>query len=441
MLARTSPHLGFFPTLPAEHYRLVCAASGAVVPEARRGFALGDPAARTPGLLRAEYEEASFRVEDREPGLFRWRAWLPVRRVVPGAPQPVCWRAERLGAALGLRNLHVVFGGWDPARGARFRTGTFKELEAYAVLGRWPDGDDRTMVLASAGNTARAFLEVASRYGVPVLTVVPERALRTLATTIPRHPCTRVVAVRDGDYSDAIAIAGALARRPGYFPEGGCRNVARRDGLGTTVLAALEAMGRLPDLYVQAVGSGTGAIGAWEMAERARRAGRPGGPMEVLLVQDGAHCPLYRAWQADARHEAPLPRIGPEPLHAHVLTNRTPPYAVAGGVRDILAASGGGMRTATATEAREAGRLFMEREGVSLHPAAEIGLAGLIAAVRAGRVPREAHLLFNATGGGLDALEKVLDHHPVQPDRVVPRVAPADVDALALTLAHDLEDR
>ena len=39
--------------------------------------------------------------------------------------------------------------------------------------------------------------------------------------------------------------------------------MARRDGMATTVLAVTH-IGRIPDYYFQAVGSGTGAIAAWE---------------------------------------------------------------------------------------------------------------------------------------------------------------------------------
>jgi len=49
---------------------------------------------------------------------------------------------------------------------------------------------------------------------------------------------------------------------------GGARNIARRDGMGTTVLSAADCIGRIPDVYFQAVGSGTGAIAAHEANER-----------------------------------------------------------------------------------------------------------------------------------------------------------------------------
>ena len=42
--------------------------------------------------------------------------------------------------------------------------------------------------------------------------------------------------------------------------EGGARNVARRDGMGTTVLEYARVTGEMPCHYLQAIGSGTGGI-------------------------------------------------------------------------------------------------------------------------------------------------------------------------------------
>lgn len=59
------------------------------------------------------------------------------------------------------------------------------------------------------------------------------------------------------DYTDAINLAGRIAKLPGMVSEGGARNVARRDGMGTMMLDAAVTIGKMPDHYFQAVGSGT----------------------------------------------------------------------------------------------------------------------------------------------------------------------------------------
>ena len=118
------------------------------------------------------------------------------------------------------------------------------------------------------------------------------------------------LAVLDGgaDYADAIELGNTIAATEGFYPEGGARNAARRDGMGTTVLAAVEASGRIPDHYFQAVGSGTGAIAAWEMSLRLQEDGRFGsGRMKLHLSQNAPFTPMTDAWEAGSRTLAATP--------------------------------------------------------------------------------------------------------------------------------------
>ena len=128
-------------------------------------------------------------------------------------------------------------------------------------------------VIASAGNTGRAFAELSARCKKPVVIVVPGSSVPALDD----EPAEDIFLVAvPGDYSDAIAVSTMLAAVPGCVPEGGAKNVARRDGMGTVMLDAAVTTGRIPDHYFQAVGSGTGAIAAWEAAMRLIGDGRYG---------------------------------------------------------------------------------------------------------------------------------------------------------------------
>jgi cysteate synthase len=402
------------------HYQLACVACGRRLAESQDGMLLACDAGHGPALLRAEYASERLDVDEAGPGIFRWSSWLPARRAFPGDGRPVVFRSERFADRLGLDDLWLAFSGWWPERGACMETCSFKELEAASVLARLPEGFDRFLVVASAGNTGRAFLQAASRFGVPVLVVVPRSALPMLWLTVPRGKRALLAAV-DGDYADAIEFAGKVAARPGCSPEGGARNVARRDGMGTVLLAAVEAMGTLPRHYVQAVGSGTGAIAAWEMAVRLRRDGRFGrGPMELHLVQGEPFAPMRDAWRARSRDVPAMPaeealrRIAAS--HASVLANRMPPWGIAGGLFDAMRDSGGSLEAVGTKEARRAGDLFEECEGCDLDPAAEVAVAGLQLAVRSGVIGRGDRVLLNLTGGGSHRLAAEGRAKPVKPD-------------------------
>lgn len=222
------------------HYSIVCSSCGARHED--DGLILDCPGPHEPAFLRTEYDSPQSRTQAPRTatGLFRHARLLPVARAFPDVPGPVVHHAVRLGSRIGLNRLWVAFNGHWPERGALLPTCTFKDLEAYTVLGRLP-ADPPVLVIPSAGNTAAAFAWAATRHRVPCLIVVPAPALDGMRFPGPLAPCVRIVVLDGGaTYSDAIACADLLARLPGHQAEGGARNVGRRDGLGTVMLAAAK---------------------------------------------------------------------------------------------------------------------------------------------------------------------------------------------------------
>ena len=413
------------------HYRLRCLACGEPRAEQGSGFRLHcDCEAPPQGLLRAEYGERF--TPGGERGVFRYRSWLPVRRSPPAPTAqrqpvagPVAYRSGELARRIGLDHLVVLFSGYWPERGAHCETCCFKELEALTVTARLPEEERRPLVVASAGNTGRAFHTVCARDAVPAVVVVPEAALPALWTTAPEADEVTLVAVTGGaDYADAIRVAAMIAGLPGFLAEGGAYNVARRDGMGTAMLAGVECAGALPRHYVQAVGSGTGAIAAWEMAQRLVRDGRFGGEVPRMhLAQNRPFTIMADAWERRSRRLPPLEeeqakrRIAA--LHAGVLSNRNPPYALAGGVYDALSAGEGVMYRVTNRQAERAGALFAASEGCDIDPAAAVAVAALQQAVARGAVERDETVFLNITGGGFRRLSGEHRVRRLAPDLVV----------------------
>ena len=263
-------------------YRLRCCGCGAQYED--DGVRLDCSRSHQPALLRTVYAQRGFAPGD-EPSIARFGAWLPRGREIATNARSAVYRSAGLGAHLGLERLFIAFSGWWPERGATLATATFKELEAVAVFGRLAPDERRTMVVASAGNTAAAFAAIGSQLDVAVTIVIPLEAWEPLASLVHVGPSVRVVAVADGTYDDAIALARQLAAREGYVAEGGVRNVARRDGMGTIMLERRHAIGQLPDVYVQAVGSAAGALAAHEAALRLIGDGRFGTRLPRLRAQ------------------------------------------------------------------------------------------------------------------------------------------------------------
>jgi cysteate synthase len=412
--------------LDASHYSLLCSFCGCRTLD--DGLALECQEPHGPALLKSDYGSLPLAPDQEASGIYRYRQWLPVRRTFPEAGRTIVYRSDRLGRFLGLNELWVAFNGYWPERGAWLTTGSFKELEAATVLGRLPERAG-TLVVTSAGNTAAAFAELCSTYDVPVVIIVPANALAHLRSRIPyaeRSSAVKVVVVDRADYADAIALGDALARIPGFTPEGGTKNVGRRDGLGTVMLAAAEAMGGLPDYYVQAIGSGAGAIAAHEAACRIRSHDGENGPLpRLLLAQNSVFAPVHEAWRTGQRPwttDAPEDqRAAAQRAFAPELTNRKPPYDTPGGLCEALTESEGEVFIADGGEARAAMAAFQELEGIDIEPPAGVALAALRNAVREGRVDTTARFLLNITGGGRIRLAMDYPLMSNEPDLVISR--------------------
>jgi cysteate synthase len=238
------------------------------------------------------------------------------------------------------------------------------------------------------------------------LIVIPQSGLLNLQLPEGIDACVKIISLTGfTDYSDAIELANLISRIDGFFSGGGVKNVARRDGLGTTVLNAVETIGQVPDYYFQAIGSGAGGIAAYQAAKRLVEDGRFGEKLpRLMLSQNLPFVPIYLSWKAGRRElieisendgKKQIQQVG-----AHVLTNRHPAYSIRGGVFDILTETQGDMFTADNFETLHAKQLFEETEGIDIDPAAAVAFATLIKAARYDGLERDASVLLNVTGGG-----------------------------------------
>ncbi|HNW38129.1 MAG TPA: cysteate synthase [Methanosarcina vacuolata] len=372
-------------------------------------------------FLRAEYLEKRLELRN-QPGIGRFHSWLPVQEELTTDAGPITYKSEAFARELGLSNLYIGFSGYWPERGAFIKTCSFKELEAHPTMQLLKETGGKAIVLASAGNTGRAFAHVSALTGTDVYIVVPESGASNL--WLPEEPTESIhlISMSPGnDYTDAINLAGRIAKLPGMIPEGGARNIARRDGMGTVMLDAAVTIGKMPDQYFQAVGSGTGGISVWEAAMRLRDDGRFGQKIPKLqLAQNLPFVPMYNAWQEKRREIIPEldmkdAKKQVEETYATVLTNRTPPYGVMGGLYDALTDTDGIMYAVTREEAIEAKALFEALEGIDILPPSAVATASLLKAVEAGNVGKDETILLNLAGGGYKRLKEDYTLYQIKP--------------------------
>ena len=417
-------------TFTPTKYKLMNCATGRIFEDA--GWTLSDPECETPAMVRAVYENRKFEIRDDLDGFYRFAQWLPVKRTLKHSHAPVTYKSKGLGHYLGLENLYITFSGYFPEIGACMETCSFKETEAYSVCARLPEKHDRILVVASAGNTARAFAKVCSDNNIPLLLSVPEDNMGALWFHRPLNDCVKIIAAPAGcDYFDAIVLADKVCQSDRFMAEGGAKNIARRDGMGTTLLSAVEVTGRIPDAYFQAIGSGTGTIAVWENNLRLIEDGRFGThKMRLYPSQNAPFTIMYDSWKAGSRALVHLSaedaRRQASEKKATVLSNRKPPYSLAGGLFDALSDAGGNIYKVTNSEIDEWKARFKELEGIDIYSAASVAVASLSHAVAEKAVGNEEVIMLNITGGG-ESLTK--EHHDVvyaRPDMVIDTFLPAE---------------
>ena len=419
-------------TFKPTDYKLMNCADGRIFEDA--GWTLSDPQSKTPSLVRAVYANRKFEVRDDLDGFYRFANWLPIKRTLSNSCPPVTYRSKGLADLLKLDNLFITFSGYYPEIGAFMQTCSFKETEAYSVCARLPRDEERVLVVASAGNTARAFAKVCSDNGIPLLLSIPYDNIHALWFDKPLDDCVKIMAAPAGaDYFDAIALADKVCESGRFLAEGGAKNIARRDGMGTTILSAVEKIGQIPDAYFQAIGSGTGTIAVWENNLRLIADGRFGTKkMKLYPSQNIPFTIMYDSWKAASRDLLPLtPEDAREQasiIKAKVLSNRKPPYSIAGGVYDALTDTGGDIYNVSNSEIDLWKEKFLELEGTDIYSAAAVAVSSLDKAVKEGRVGREDIIMLNITGGGEDFAKSSKDVVYEEPDIVLdPSLGSAEI--------------
>ena len=411
-------------------YQLINVGTGRVLQD--EGWTLADPEAPAPSLVRAVYETKQFTPREDLDGLYRYANWLPISRTLKNSHAPVTYKSRKLAKLLDMDNLYITFSGYNPKIGAGMSTCSFKETEAYSVCGRLPKNSDKVLVVQSAGNTARAFAQVCSDNRIPIVICIPEDNKHDMWFRKKLNKCVKIVAAPAGsDYFDAIALGEKICTDPMFLAEGGAKNVARRDGMGTTLLSAVETIGRIPDAYFQAVGSGTGAIAAWENNLRLIEDGRFGNnKMKIFVSQNAPFTLMYDSWKADSRalvdYSPEQSRRDCEVILAKVLSNRKPPYSLAGGLYDVLKDTDGDMFTVTNDEIVQWIIKFFQCEGYDILPAAATAVASVEKALLEGKIKKTDTVMINVTGGGM-LIAKNEGYVEKEPDLVLSPDLPADV--------------
>lgn len=167
--------------------------------------------------------------------------------------------AEAISPDRPMENLYIKVEAVQPTR-------TFKDREAFMTVSRLQELGHNRIVTATTGDSGLAHARACSIAGVKLYIYAPEnareRSERMLDEIRSEIDDEYVEVIYSGTtFDEAIANAMSFAKKSDIPLEYGFYNQLRIEGIKTIGFEVLEDLGRVPDWYVQAVGSGVGLYG------------------------------------------------------------------------------------------------------------------------------------------------------------------------------------
>jgi threonine synthase len=346
-------------------------------------------------------------LKGREPDLWRYREFLPVRRrqniVSLGETMTPLISLDRSARELGAGEILVKDEG-------RLPTGSFKARGLAVAICMAKELGVNRVAMPTNGNAGAAMAAYASRAGMESFVFCPEDTPEVNVREIALQGA-KVWRV-NGLINDCGKIVGEGKQAMGWFDLSTLKEPYRIEGKKTMGLELAEQLGwELPDAIFYPTGGGTGLIGMRKAFEELEALGWIGTKRPKMIAVQATGCaPIVKAFDEGVEHAPVWP-------NAHTIASgiRVP---VAVGDFLILRAvrQSGGYAMAVEDAAIDAARSEVARkEGLLLCPEGAATYAALKQSLSEGRIsPDERVVLYNCGAGlkyPMPPAEMRLDRH------------------------------
>ena len=317
--------------------------------------------------------------------LERYRPWLPLTDATPsislGEGATPLVHLPRLGAAIGLSNLHVKIEGMNP-------TGSFKDRGMVVAVAKALEAGARSLICASTGNTSASAAAYGAAAGLEVVVVLPKGAIAAGKLLQALMAGARVVAI-DGNFDAALAVVRELAARPDHpITLVNSVNPHRLAGQKTAAFEICDDLGQAPDALAIPVGNAGNISAYWAGFTDYATAGIVERRPRMLGFQAAGAAPIVEGRVVEH----------PETIATAIRIGNPASWTLATRARDE---SGGRIDAVTDDEILAAYRDLARLEGIFCEPSSAASLAGLTKLARAGELDRDALIVAVLTGTGL----------------------------------------
>jgi threonine synthase len=322
--------------------------------------------------------------------MWRYSALLPIDASPIVYPLPVggtpLVAPGFLRARVGLPNLWLK----DETRGP---SGSNKDRATALVLQQAMSSGVSRVTSASTGNVAVSLAVGAAAAGKEAVNFVASD-VDDGKLALMRHVGATVIKVQGG-YEAAFRLSRQAAREFGWIDRNTGVNPATVEAKKTVAFEIWEQLGgAMPDAVAVPVGDGPTLNGIAKGFRELVACGVASAVPVLVGVQADGCQPVKRAWEAGGRIEATEARTIADGIRV------SRPISGALAVRDVVA-SAGFFVSVTDEQMLEAMGLLGASAGVLAEPAGAASLAGLLVAVRKGRLAAGSRMVALVTGSAL----------------------------------------
>ncbi|NPA46742.1 MAG: pyridoxal-phosphate dependent enzyme [Chlorobi bacterium] len=281
-------------------------------------------------------------------------------------------------------------------------TGTFKDKGGSLAASVLKEHGIKEYVVASTGNTANAFAQYLAKAGISASIFVPKDSLRENFVHI--GALGQKVFVVKGDYAYAKKLAAEYAKKYGILISIGNLDPLRLEAKKTTAFEMIRQLGKMPDVYIQAISGGTSPLALEKAFTDFEETGILGKIPRMIFIQGDRCDPQVQAWNKAKAAGFPEGWENDYPVIENPIT-LVPTLATGNPVlypmlARLVKRTGGEYFSVKEEMAVDMARLAAYEVAVKIGPASAVGLLGYFEALKNNAI-RDGETVFINIGEGV----------------------------------------
>lgn len=336
--------------------------------------------------------------DNREHSVWRYLDILPVASIKNVPPVQVGWtplyKAEKLGAEAGVHNLYIKDDGRNPSA-------SFKDRASAVVTARALEMKERVICCASTGNAASSLACLTGSLDMKTVIFVPETAPAPKVAQLLVFGA--IVIMVKGTYDDAFELCLKASAEYGWYNRSTGINPFTREGKKTCAFEICEQMNwETPDKVFVSVGDGNIISGIWKGFVEFHRLGIIERLPQLVAVQAAGSDSIMRAVESGSNDV--------QPVSGKTLADSISVSLPRDGMAAVMAIndSGGFPVRVTDEEILQAIPKIARGSNVFAEPAAAATYAGLLKAVKEGKVKDNESVVLLISGNGLKDIQSAM---------------------------------